>query len=370
MEKIILYVGLDVHKNTIDVAMADGRDKSQVRSYGKINNTPDALDKLLKKLQSGKSELFVVYEAGPCGYQIHRHLTSKGISCSVAAPSLIPRRSGSRIKTDRRDAINLARLFRAGELTCIYIPTREDEAMRDLIRCRDDIKRLQRKVRQRLLAFLLRHGFRYNGKKNWTKGHTNWLAGVKMAHPAQQIVLQEYIDAASECTDRVQRITEQILALLPVWSRAPFVRAYQALRGVSLIVATTVVAEIGDMSRFKNPKELMAYLGLVPSEHSSGNTVRRGSITRTGNGHVRRVLIEAAWAYRMQARKTLPLLKRQEGLSKSICDISWKAQIRLCARYRHLYAKGKSKQAAITAIARELSGFIWEIDKEVQQTIS
>jgi transposase len=369
MEKNIIYVGLDVHKNTIDVAMADGRYRSQVRSYGKINNTPDALDKLLKKLQSGKSEFFFVYEAGPCGYQIHRHLTSKAISCSVAAPSLIPRRSGSRIKTDRRDAINLARLFRAGELTCIYIPTKEDEAMRDLTRCRDDIKRLQRKARQRLLAFLLRHGLRYEGK-NWTKGHMNWLAGVTMAHPALQIVLQEYIDAANECTERVQRITEQILVLLPEWSRAPFVKAYQALRGVSLIVATTVVAEIGDMTRFKNPKELMAYLGLVPSEHSSGNTVRRGSITRTGNGHVRRVLIEAAWAYRMQARKTLPLLKRQEGLSKSICDISWKAQTRLCARYRRLYAKGKSKQATITAIARELSAFIWAIDKEVQQTVA
>jgi transposase len=179
---------------------------------------PDALDKLLKKLQSGKSELFVVYEAGPCGYQIHHHLTSKGISCSVAAPSLIPRRSGSRIKTDRRDAANLALLFRAGELTCIYILTREDKAMRDLTRCRDDIKRLQRKVRQRLLAFLLRHGFPYSGTKNWTKAHTNWLAGVKMAHPAQQIVLQEYIDATNECTDSVQRITEQIHALLPEWS--------------------------------------------------------------------------------------------------------------------------------------------------------
>ena len=369
MMRSILYVGLDVHKNTIDVALADGRYKSQVRSYGKINNTPDALDKLLKKIQSNKSELSVVYEAGPCGYQIHRHLTAKGINCSVVAPSLIPKRSGSRIKTDRRDAVNLARLFRAGELTCIYIPNREDEAMRDLTRCRDDIRRLQRKVRQRLLAFLLRHGFRYSGTKNWTKTHMNWLAGVKMAHPAQQIVLQEYIDAANECTDRLQRITEQIQALLSEWSRAPFVKAYQALRGVSMIVATTVVAEIGDMSRFKNPKELMAYLGLVPSEHSSGNTVRRGSITRTGNGHVRRVLIEAAWTYKMQARKTLPILKRQKDLSKRICDISWKAQTRLCARYRRLYAKGKSKQATITAIARELSGFIWAIDRVVQQTI-
>ena len=367
MRENILYVGLDVHKNTIDVAIADGRHKSKVRSYGKIDNTPDALDKVLKKLKSSKTELSVVYEAGPCGYQVHRHLTSKAISCSVAAPSLIPRRSGSRIKTDRRDAVNLARLFRAGELTCIYIPTPEDEAMRDLTRCRDDIRRLQHKVRQRLLAYLLRHGFRYSATKNWTKTHMNWLAGVKMDHPAQQIVLQEYIDTTNECTERIERITEQIRVLLPEWSRAPFVKAYQALRGVSMIVATTIVAEIGDMGRFKNPKELMAYLGLIPSEHSSGNTVRRGSITRTGNGHARRVLIEAAWTYQMRARKTLPILKRQKDLPKSICDISWKAQTRLCTRYRRLHAKGKSRQATITAIARELSGFIWAIDQEVQR---
>jgi len=368
MKKNILYVGLDVHKNTIDVAIAEGQPEGKVRSYGKIDNTLDALDKLLRKLHSSGSELQFVYEAGPCGYQIHRYLTPTGVRCSVAAPSLIPRRSGSRIKTDRRDAINLVRLFRAGELTCIYIPTVEDEAMRDLIRCRDDIKRLERKVRQRLLSFLLRHGFHYAGNKNWTKGHMNWLAGIKLAHPAQQIVLQEYIDAVNESTERVLRLTGQIQALVPGWSRAPFVKAYQALRGVSLIVATTVVAEIGDMSRFKNPKELMAYLGLVPSEHSSGNSVRRGSITRTGNGHVRRVLIEAAWTYRMQARKTITILKRQAGLPKSICDISWKAQTRLCTRYYRLFAKGKSKQAIITAIARELSAFIWAIDREVQQT--
>jgi len=369
MKKNILYVGLDVHKNTIDAAIANGRDKSQVRSYGKIENSVDALNKLFKKLQSNRSELSVVYEAGPCGYQIHRYLTSKGIRCSVVAPSLIPKRSGVRIKTDKRDAINLVRLFRAGELTCIYIPTREDEAMRDLTRCRDDIKQLQRRVRQRLLAFLLRHGFRYGGKKNWTQAHMNWLAKVKMDHCAQQIVLQEYIDAVNECTQRIQRITDQIQLLLPQWSRYPFVRAYQALRGVSVIVATTVVAEIGDMNRFKNPKELMAYLGLVPSEHSSGNQVHRGAITRTGNGHVRQVLIEAAWTYSMRARKSVTILKRQQGLPKSICDISWKAQLRLCKRYHHLYAKGKSKQAAVTAIARELSAFIWAIDRQIQQTI-
>jgi len=370
MKKNILYVGLDVHKNSIDVAIAESGIEGEVRSYGKIDSSMEALNKLIRKIRFKETKLQFVYEAGPCGYEIYRHLISKGHACSVVAPSMVPRRSGDRIKTDRRDAINLVRLFRAGELTCIYIPTEEDEAIRDLTRCRDDMKRLQRKVRQRLLAFLLRHGFRYRGKKNWTQAHMNWLAGVKMPHPAQQIVLQEYIDAAGECTNRLQRITGQIQAMLCEWSRAPFVRAYQALRGVSLIVATTVVAEIGDMSRFKNPKELMAYLGLVPSEHSSGNSVHRGAITRTGNGHVRRVLIEAAWTYKTQARKTLPILKRQAGLSKSICDISWKAQTRLCARYRRLYAKGKSRQATITAIARELSGFIWAIDQEVQQAIA
>ena len=370
MRKNILYVGLDVHKNTIDVALAEGGVEGEVRSYGKINSTIEALNKLIRKIRSKGSALQFVYEAGFCGYEIYRYLVSKGHACSVVAPSMIPRRSGDRIKTDRRDAVNLVRLFRAGELTSIYIPTEEDEAIRDLTRCRDDIKRLERKVRQRLLAFLLRHGFRYRGKKNWTQAHMNWLAGVKMPHPAQQIVLQEYIDASNECTDRLQRITEQIQAMLSGWSRALFVRAYQALRGVSLIVATTVVAEIGDMSRFKNPKELMAYLGLVPSEYSSGNSVHRGAITRTGNGHVRRVLIEAAWTYKAPARKSLPILKRQKGLSKSICDISWKAQTRLCARYRRLYAKGKSKQTTITAIARELSGFIWAIDQEVQQAVA
>jgi transposase len=367
MKKKILYVGLDVHKKSIDVAITDARTNGRVRSYGKIDGTLQALDKLVRKLKSPGADLHFVYEAGPCGYPIYRHLTSKGHNCSVVAPSLVPKRSGDRIKTDRRDALNLVRLFRAGELTSIYVPTAEDEAIRDLLRCRVDIRRIERKTRQQLLAFLLRHGLHYPGKKNWTKGHMNWLAELKPAHRAQQIVLQEYIDAANECTRRIQRITEQIQDLVAQWSRAPFVRAYQALRGVSLIVATTVVSEIGDMNRFKNPKQLMAYLGLVPSEHSSGNRIRRGSITKTGNSHVRRALIEAAWTYNLRARKTKLILKRQQGLDDRICEISWKAQLRLCGKYRRLFARGKSKQAITTAIARELSAFIWAIDKQVQQ---
>ena len=368
MKKKILYVGLDVHKKSIDVALANARANGKVRSYGKIDGSLDAIDKLIDKLQSKGSVLEFVYEAGPCGYPIYRHLNCKGYKCSVVAPSMIPKRSGDRIKNDRRDAINLVRLYRAGELSCIYVPSKEDEAMRDLVRCREDFKRFERKARQRLLAYLLRHGIDYPGKKNWTKGHMNWLAGLKLSHRSQQIVLQEYIDAVKGCSQRVERITEQIRQLVPSWSRADLVKAYQALRGVSLIVAVTVVAEIGDMSRFKNPKELMAYLGLVPSEHSSGNRLRRGSITKTGNSHVRRVLTEAAWAYRLRARKTTTILKRQQGLPESICEISWKAQTRLCARYQRLFAKGKSKQTIITAIARELSAFIWAIDNEMQQS--
>ena len=369
MKNRLLYVGLDVHKNTTDVAIASGRSNGKVRSYGKIASTLDALNKLIKKLQDGDKELRFVYEAGPCGYLIYRHLDSKGIHCRVVAPSMIPRRSGDRIKTDRRDAINLVRLFRAGELTSIYVPASEDEAIRDLIRCRDDMKRFERKARQRLLSFLLRHGHQYSGKKNWTKGFYSWLSTVRFFHPAQQITLQEYIDVTNECSERIKRITQQIQVHVEEWHRAPFVKAYQALRGVSIIVAATVVAEIGDMNRFQSPKQLMAYLGLIPSEHSSGKTVRRGPITKTGNSHVRRVLIEAAWTYKMQARISNILLKRQKGLPKSICDISWKAQTRLCARYRQLYARGKSRQTVVTAIARKLSAFIWAIDKEIQLTV-
>jgi transposase len=366
MKNRILYVGLDVHKNTTDVATANGRSNGKVRFYGKISSSPDALNRLVKKLQDGDKQLSFVYEAGPCGYQIYRQLDAKGIACSVVAPSMIPRRSGDRIKTDRRDAINLVRLFRAGELTSIYIPTAEDEAIRDLIRCRDDTRRLERKARQRLLSFLLRHGHQYKGKRNWTKCFYNWLATIGFSHSAQQVTLQEYIDTVKECGERIERITQQIQVHVEQWNRAPFVKAYQALRGVSLIVSVTVAAEIGDMRRFKNPKQLMAYLGLIPSEHSSGKTVRRGPITKTGNSHVRHALIEAAWTYKMQARVSNILLKRQQGLPKSVCDISWKAQTRLCARYRRLFAKGKSRQTVVTAIARELSAFIWAIDKEIQ----
>jgi transposase len=302
-----------------------------------------------------------VYEAGPCGYQIYRHLTAKGFDCAVVAPSLVPRASGNRIKNDRRDSLKLARLHRAGELTAVCVPHDEDEALRDLTRAREDAKIDEKKAKQRLLAFLLRSGHRYSGRASWSQAHRRWLADLKMPHRCQQIVLQEYIEALSHCSQRLQRLTDQIRELLPRWRLFPVVQALQSLRGVSLIVSATTVAEIGDFKRFQNPQQLMSYLGLVPSEHSSGEKTRRGSITKAGNTHVRRMLVEAAWAYRFRARVSRALLQRQEDLPQSIRDIAWKAQVRLCARYRRLWARGKIKAVVTTAIARELCGFIWAI---------
>jgi transposase len=364
-----MFVGLDIHKTSIEIAIAEAGRDGEVRSYGSIDGTLNALDKVVRKLVSKGSELHFVYEAGPCGYDVYRHLTAQGFDCVVVAPSKIPRQSGNRIKNDRRDAQMLARLHRAGELTAVYVPCVEDEAMRDLTRAREDAKAVERKAKQRILAFLLRHGHCYSGKSPWSRAHFRWISILKMPHPAQQIVLQESLDTLAECMRRVERLTEQIQTLSPQWRMFPVTQALQALRGVSLIVATTTLAEIGDLTRFESPVELMSYLGLVPSEHSSGRTTRRGSITKTGNGHVRRVLVEAAWAYRLPARVSRKLLVRQEGVSHAVCAISWKAQLRLCARYKRFIAKGKSHQLVVVAIARELCAFMWAIANEAQGAV-
>jgi transposase len=361
-----IFIGMDVHKNSIDIAIADQGRKGQVRHYGKIDGTLSALDKVVRKLVSTGSQLHFVYEAGPCGYQIYRHLTAQGFDCAVVAPSRIPKPSGNQIKNDRRDAMTLARLHRAGELTAVYVPRAEDEALRDLTRAREDAKGDEKSSKQRLLSFLLRHGIRYSGGSPWSKAHMRWLSDIKMPHRSQQVVLQEYIGTVNQCKDRVQRLTEQIQQLLPEWQLFPIVQALQGMRGVSTIVAATTVAEIGDLKRFHTPGDLMSYLGLVPSEHSSGPKTKRGSITKAGNGHVRRVLTEAAWAYRLPARVSRALLKRQEDLPESVCNIAWKAQLRLCSRYRHLWNKGKAKQVIVTAIARELCGFMWAIANEIE----
>ena len=365
MEQHITYIGLDVHKDTIAVAVAVAGKREEVREYGKIANTSDALKTLTAKLSRAATELRFCYEAGPCGYGIQRQLTSAGHGCVVVAPSLIPRKPGDRIKTDRRDAVNLARLHRAGELTAVWVPDQTHEAIRDLVRARLAAVRTLRQARQQLSGFLLRHGHHYH-RPTGTLLHRRWLAGLKFEQPVHHIVLEDCTAAVEAATARRDRLEAHIEAALPNWSLGPVVRALQALRGVALVAAATLVAELGDITRFANPRQLMAYLGLVPSEHSSGGTRRQGGITKAGNGVARRMLIEAAWSYRFPARIGREQLLRQESLAKPIRDIAWKAQERLCRRYRKLAQTGKLPTVVTAAIARELSGFIWAIAKEVQ----
>ena len=264
--------------------------------------------------------------------------------------------------------MSLARQHRAGKLTAVYVPAADDEAMRDLTRAREDAKIAERKAKQHLSAFLLRNGIIFTGKSAWSKAHVNWIADIKMTHRAQQIVLQEYVRAVTECSDQVDRLMTQIHTLLDQWRMAPVVKAIQALRGVSVVVAATTIAELGDLGRFDHPSQLMAYLGLVPSEHSSGESKKRGGLTKTGNGHARRVMIEAAHAYRLPARVSRVLLARQQGLSPEIKKISWAAQLRLCTRYQRLIRRGKPVNVVVAAIAREITAFMWDIAKQIPHT--
>ena len=360
----ITYVGLDVHKEGIVVAIAEGGIGGEIREYGRIANTAAALDRLMRKLGGAGVGLRFCYEAGPCGYGIQRQLSAHGHECVVVAPSLIPKRAGDRVKTDRRDAASLARLHRAGELTAVWVPDVGHEAMRDLVRARLDAVHALRRARQQLSGFLLRQGCHY-GRPAWTKLHRRWLADLKFEQAVHHIVLEDYITTVEAAAARRDRLTAQIEAMLPDWTLAPVVAALQTMRGMALVNAATLIAELGDLWRFSNPRQLMAYLGLVPSEHSSGASVRRGGLTKAGNSTARRLLIEAAWCYRFPARVSRELLLRQEAQPKPIRAIAWKAQLRLCARYRKLARSGKAANIVTAAIARELTGFIWAIARRV-----
>jgi len=318
MSKTVKYVGLDVHKNTIAVAVAEDGKRGEVREHGEIANTPAALTKLLSKLGGPGVELHICYEAGPCGYGIQRQVAAAGHSCVVVAPSLIPSRPGDRIKTDRRDAVKLARLHRAGELTPV-----------------------------------------------WTQMHRRWLSGLRFAEDAHHIVLEDCIATVDAAKERRDRLTVQIEKRLADWTLAPVVEALQALRGMAMVAAATIVAELGDISRFSKAEQLMSYLGLVPSENSSGKRRRQGGITKAGNGAARRMLVEAAWSYRFPARISREQLLRQEQLAAPIRAIAWKAQERLCLQYRKLSRAGKPITTVTTAIARQLAGFVWAIAHEV-----
>lgn len=356
-----LYVGLDVHKESIAVAHATGGQADPPVFVGEIGTRQADLDKLIRRLQGKSPTLRFAYEAGPRGYVLYRCLTGKGLACDVVAPSLIPRRPGDKVKTDRRDAVELARLLRSGDLTAVYVPTVEDEAIRDLCRARDAARVTLKDAKLRLKAFLLRLGLHYVGRADWNAAHTRYLAKVVCPTPAQQIVFQEGVRAVDAQGDRLARIEAALHEMAPRWSRYPVVEALQALRGVQWVVALTVVAELGDLTRFDNPRQLAAFVGLVPSEYSNGSARRQGGITKAGNGRARRVLVEAAWAYRHPAKVSQHMQQRIDQLPKALQDLGWTAQVRLCKRYRRLVARGKHPNVVVTAIARELIAFMWAI---------
>jgi transposase len=363
-----LYIGLDVHSDSIAVSVAPS-DSTEVRRYGIIGGTHDDVWKLSRKLSAAHpgAVLKFCYEAGPHGYPLCRFLRGQNHDCLVVCPSKVPRKPGDRVKTNRRDADQLARLFRAGELTGVLVPDARDEAVRDFLRARFQVSRQQHHARQQLKMFLLRHNFRYGGKSAWTAAHLRYLARIKMPFGEQQFVFQEMLHVITEAGERLARYDQQLEKVVVGWRWEPVVRALMSLRGIALLNAATLVAELGDMNRFKHPAQLMGFLGLVPSEDSTGDERHQGAITKMGNGFARRALVEAAWHYRAPARLTPHLQKRQEGLPKVVTTTAWKAQVRLSARYKSLTGTGRKKsQVAVTALARELSGFVWAIAREVQ----
>lgn len=364
-----LFVGLDVHKDSIAVAHAQGQSAEPPVFVGAIGTRQADLAKLIRRLQAKTSNLVFAYEAGPCGYRLHRDLTGQGFTCHVVAPSLIPKKPGDKVKTDRRDAVELARLLRSGDLTRVYVPTIEDEAIRDLCRARDAARLTLKNAKLRLKGFLLRLGLHYVGRADWNAAHRRYLAKVVCPTPAQQIVFQETLGAVDEQVDRLGRLEAELREIGATWRLDPVVQALQALRGVQWLVAITVVAELGDLTRFDSPRQLGAFVGLIPSEYSSGQARRQGGITKAGNGRARRALIEAAWAYRHPAKISQHIQTRIDALPKPIQAISWKAQVRLCKRFRRLTARGKHPNVAVTAIARELIAFMWAIAKEVAVTV-
>ena len=365
-ERHAAYVGLDVHKETIAVAVAEpGRAEPVYR--GEIANTAKSVGKLLTKLSESYDGglLAFCYEAGPCGYVLYRQILASGHDCQVVAPSRIPKTPGERVKTDRRDALKLARLLRSGDLTAVWVPDQDQEMMRDLSRARDDMKGQERKARQQLNGFVLRHGHHWpRGRSRWSQAHYNWLESLRFERPWQQVTLQEYIDAVKAASARVAQLNDHLMRALPEWSLAPVVDSLIALRGIDKLAAIVLLAELGDISRFDSPRQLMGFLGLVPSEHSSGPRRRQGGITLTGNAHARRMLVESAWSSRFPARQTMHLKRKAANASAPAKKIAWKAQVRLCGRYRTLTRAGKNTKVVCVAIARELAGFIWDIVRQ------
>jgi len=364
----VRFVGLDVHAETIAVAVAEVN--GEVRSLGIIPNRPESVRRLIGKLGRPAS-LRVCYEAGPTGYVLYWQLSELGVACQVVAPTLVPVKAGDRVKTDRRDAAKLAKCYRAGDLTPVWVPDRAHEALRDLVRARLAARRDQLRARHRLSKFLLRHGRRPPEEIGaWTLKHLEWIRSkVRFEEPAQNATLLDYLHEVEHMAARITRLEQAIdaaLPALPATMRA-VIDGLQSLRGVAKVSAVTLIAELGQLSRFDHPRQLMGYAGIVSREHSSGERIRRGAISKTGNAHLRRIVVEAAWSYRHRPAVGAILAVRQKNAPAAVTALAWKAQHRLHARYVRLMGRGKSKQQTVTAVGRELLGFIWAIGVEIEQ---
>lgn len=361
MHDSTVFVGLDIHKES-NVA-AYSVDLGEVQSLGNIGVRERDLDRLCTRMQGKGSRVCFVYEAGPCGYGLQRYLTGKGFECMVCAPSLIARKPGDRVKTDRRDAIMLVKALRMGDLTAVHVPDVGDEAMRDLVRAWGAAKHDLRQARQRLKSFLLMHAVRYTGKANWGPAHRRWLSRFVFPAPWAQIAFEEHRRAIEDRLAQCERLEAALHEAAPTWRWYPVVAAIQAMRGVQFTIAISLIAEIGDLARFDHPRQLMAWLGVTPSEHSSGASRKLGGITKAGNSYARKVLVEAAWSYRYPAKVSAIIQRRHAGLPKPVLDRAWDAQLRLCRRYRRLTARGKLPNVAVVAVARELAAFLWDIGR-------
>jgi len=362
MREKLRFLGLDVHAETIAVAVAEP--DGEVRSLGTISHREESIRKLIRKLGSPE-QLRACYEAGPTGFVLYWQLTQLGVECAVVAPSLVPKKPGDRVKTDRRDALELARCHRSGDLTAVWVPDEDSEALRDLVRQREAAKQDQLRARHRLTKFLLRTGQRPPlGLKAWTEKYVEWIQQVHYTHPAREATLLDCLNEVQHMEQRVKRLEQSILEVVKL-APAPVqavIQGLQTLRGVAHISAVTIAAELGNISsRFESARALMGYSGLFPSEDSSGERIRRGSITKSGNAHLRRIVVESAWSYRHRPSVGAKLRKRQEGVPAEITEIAWKAQNRLHKRYMTLMARGKEQRKTMTAVARELLGFIWAI---------
>jgi transposase len=367
------YIGLDVHKTTISIAIAFFGNDEPV-SYGKcssdINRFLKTLRRLMKKHSFEKKDIKLCYEAGPCGFVLARHLLRLGFDTTVIAPSLIPRQSGDKFKTDKRDARKLARHFRSGNLTAVHIPDESDEVIRDLCRARTDAVDDCRRSRQRLLSFLLRNGHHYTGKSNWTEAHMRYLRELVLQDSSQKVILEEYLQTIDSNMQRVVDLEENMRTLQAGWTRSKFAEALQGFRGFQLVASMIITSELGDLTRFDHPRKLMSYLGLVPTEDSSGDRRRQGAITKCGNSHARWILVEIAGCYRYDPKISRALSYRQEGLSKAVKELSWRAQKRLNHRYVRLAMRRLHKNKIKVAIARELAAFIWELGQIIRKESS